>query len=251
MKEYKFAYLERSRFLMANMYYVLNLDTMQFEVLEDISRFVCSMPRFKRPRVVIQVPLYLWKYLGISTGETSYAPDGLGVLYKLVTYIEFPTFKIALNMPTVEYNPFTPEVEILDGSKSVIVDFNIVSDGWTPETVSYLWEINGVVHSMSHPVVSSLFRHLNGLSILKLHKTSQNWLSFGLTERKLEIEYKDKYIKRQLHAFIYGPIAILLDDELKFNSLVSLISVSDKCLAVRQFLYTVDTYMVKLVTLQR
>lgn len=251
MKDYKFEYLEHSRFLMANMFYVLNLDTMKFELLEDINRFVCSIPRYKRPNVTILTPLYLWKYLKISEGQSLYAPDGIGVVYRLVTHIEFPTFMIDLNLAQSRYSPFTPEIVIGEGSKQTVVKLHIQSDGWVPESIDYDTTINGVVKPFSSPVVGSLYKDFCGLARMKLHANAQNWFSFGIPEHKLEIEYRDRYIRRQCYALIYGPIAILLDDNMNFSSLVSLIGVSDKCITVRQFLYTVDTYIVKIITLQR
>lgn len=73
----------------------------------------------------------------------------------------------------------------------------------------------------------------------------QEVFSYGVRSIKWRLRYHKKNLERQQYVFLCGFWGILLNDDMSFNSLVSLRTVSVPYLDIDKVLYTVDPSMVK------
>lgn len=76
-----------------------------------------------------------------------------------------------------------------------------------------------------------------------------NSFSMGLSNNQWRVRYHGKTLNGECYAFVGGPWGILLSDDLKFDSLVYLSAVGNGTLVVEKVLYTVNPYIVKIMTL--
>lgn len=72
--------------------------------------------------------------------------------------------------------------------------------------------------------------------------------SYGMREKPFELQYKRQKLKGQYYAVLYGPWAIILSDDLKFDALVFLNGVMSH-LSIEKIVYAANPYFVKLLTL--
>lgn len=70
-------------------------------------------------------------------------------------------------------------------------------------------------------------------------------LSYGIRYKRYKIVYKGHTLDIKCYAFLYGVWAILLKNDMSFDSLVTLIGASHDTLTVSDFLYTVNPYITK------
>lgn len=73
--------------------------------------------------------------------------------------------------------------------------------------------------------------------------------SYGVVTTPCKIVYQGKLLNGDTLTFVSGPWAILLDDDYTFDTLVLLKGASSGILDVDRFVYTVNTYILKLMML--
>lgn len=108
---------------------------------------------------------------------------------------------------------------------------------------------------------SNKFQNVSGLYRMKyfiptrgngfLGKGVSTNLYCGLSHRQYEIVVNGKPLRGTCYALLLGTWAILLDDDLSFDSIAILRGVSTKSLEIEKFMYTVNPYIVKVMTLMR
>lgn len=73
--------------------------------------------------------------------------------------------------------------------------------------------------------------------------------SYGIKGTQYPIEYKGKTLNGTCYALLCGSWAVLLGDDMTFDAIVSLSSVSFEKLCIERILYTTNTYLLKVMTL--
>ena len=76
-------------------------------------------------------------------------------------------------------------------------------------------------------------------------------LSYGMLNNDFKIEYKGNILEGSCYAYIFGVWAILLQDNLSFDALVTLKGCDRDKLIVDKFIYTSNAYIIKIITLWR
>ena len=74
---------------------------------------------------------------------------------------------------------------------------------------------------------------------------------FGLSHEQWSCVYSGRKLNGKCYAFLCGTYAILLDDELHLDSIVSLRGVEDGLLTIDRVMYTESPYMTKVVAMTR
>lgn len=75
--------------------------------------------------------------------------------------------------------------------------------------------------------------------------------SYGFCKQKFSVVYNGRCLEKEYHAFLCGTWAVLLNDDLSFNSVVVVNDVRPYSLVVENILYTVDPYLVRMHVLAR
>lgn len=218
----------------------------------------------------VAVPFYLWGFEDQDTHvTTSWGHRQSGGLNK--------SDDVMKKVYTVELNNLT--VEFVDGYKNVIIKFrdakrnNIIElDVAVRPTLvsSQAWgglmrEIMGFRFNVQMPnseadfsyrLTESVwrspnFRMIPHLGANEIEVIGQNKLGFGISPLKYSVMYKLKELNGHTYALLCGPFAVLLDDDFKFNSLVALNGVTATTLDVHRIIYSVNTYILKVVSLWR
>lgn len=78
-----------------------------------------------------------------------------------------------------------------------------------------------------------------------------NKFSYGVCPEQYSIIYNYKELSGKTLAMLCGPFAILLDDDLTFDSLVLLKGAKTSELCVDRFVYTVNSYIMKIMMLSK
>lgn len=73
--------------------------------------------------------------------------------------------------------------------------------------------------------------------------------SYGLIPQQYDVIYKGHSLNGTSYALVCGPWAILLDDDLMFDTLALLKGIKSRTLDVEQFFYTTNVYIAKMITL--
>lgn len=225
-------------FLFINKLHVVDYDTWKI------------VPRAKMPRQSIcHVPSFFWSYKGKDTHKSLV---GLG---------KFNTYKLTLIM---QLNGFTVQtgvdnaiirIQIKDGLKEFQLRWtfgewgNHDSSGFDIlDNVTYDIrsgsEVDQYVCKCDH-----IFDYIEGLSKAGFKQFDNSDMQFGISEKRLRVTYKDKELNGTTYALIYGPWAILLSDDMKFDSLVYLDGLRYGTLYIHKIVYTVNTYVMKVMML--
>lgn len=75
--------------------------------------------------------------------------------------------------------------------------------------------------------------------------------NYGITPDQYLVYYKNKMLNGESYVLFCGPWCILLDDELKFDTIACLAGKSEDAIIVEKFLYSVNPYIVKVMTLMK
>lgn len=88
------------------------------------------------------------------------------------------------------------------------------------------------------------FRYIDGFMSVT-DRESDNQFMFGLSPKPYDICYKGRKLNGDSLALLVGPYAILLGDDLSFDSIVFLNGAAKNMLDVASFPYTVNPYIMK------
>lgn len=103
------------------------------------------------------------------------------------------------------------------------------------------------------------FEHLPELGLQTFVYSGSNNLSYGIMPNQFEVKYNGKKLSGTSYAFLCGTWAVLLGDDLSFDSLCWLCGVEPRysggvrhgLLEVDRFAYTVNPYITKLMMLSQ
>lgn len=117
------------------------------------------------------------------------------------------------------------------------------------EGVRFLCTIDGVDKNYEMPLSSEpRFWNVPNLGFKAETQFVNDRFSYGIREKPFELHYKSQKLKGQYYAVLYGPWAIILSDDLKFEALVFLNGVMS-FLSLEKVVYASNPYFVKLLTL--
>lgn len=84
-----------------------------------------------------------------------------------------------------------------------------------------------------------------------VYRIGKNEFSMGISANQWKVRYRGKLLHGTCYALLCGTWAILLSDDLKFDSLVYLNGVQDGTLLVEEIPYTANPYIIKVLTLSK
>lgn len=99
-----------------------------------------------------------------------------------------------------------------------------------------------------------MFKSIGYLAQKNGEKTSKSnalSLNYGMLNNDFRIEYKGRELEGSCYAYIFGVWAILLQDNLSFDALVTLKGYNKDKLVVDDFIYTSNVYIIKILSLWR
>lgn len=226
-------------FVQVNKNYALNYDTWQFAPVAKLPKESTCM-----------VPSPFWKYKDKDTHK------------QLVGFGKFNTFKL---MPILQLHGLTVQIDsdhaairiqTKNGVKEFDLHWRFTPFGSNPggggflvlDKVEYeLLDGSGVsyhIYNLEH-----IFDNVSGLCKLGSKQFDNAEMLFGISENRLKVIYKEKELNSMMYALIYGPWAILLSDDMQFDSFVYLAGNRYGTLRIDKIVYTVNTYMLKLMLL--
>lgn len=230
------------RYLQANKTYMINLDTFTFVRIDS------QFGKFE-----LAVPMYLWRYN--SSTKTTAAVGVAGESYK--------TLKLPLNKFCLEFTGgfeyavlhFAEQVDKIELRITTIT--YLYNNQMTDETQELLV---GSFCRMKHGGVTKQiqiefdedkenkprFHYIHDLG--RIEKMAGDALSWGISPNKYEVIYKGRTICKCL-AIMCGVWCVLLTDRLEFDSVALLNAVDNKKLYIEQFLYSVNSGIVKAMVL--
>lgn len=88
-------------------------------------------------------------------------------------------------------------------------------------------------------------------SMSRLQEYGSEKFSFGITPSQYTVMCNSRQLNGESYAFVCGPWAVLLTDDLSFDSLALLSGADGGLLKVDKFAYTVNPYVMKIMTLMR
>lgn len=144
-------------------------------------------------------------------------------------------FKIEMDVRPSLYNAFDVDGQRITGIKGM----------------SYKVAINKEVQSFYTALLEPPAEDFQGVSGLGQYPGGGKIFSLGVQHEPYGVEYKGKQLSGRSFAMLCGPWAVLLSDNFEFDSLVALKGVRNGILKVDKFVYTVNPYVVKVVTLMR
>lgn len=248
------------RYVQAALGYLI--DTRTYEIIAGSNR--------EKP-CEVAVPFYLWGFEDQDTHvTTSWGIKQTGGGLNKSDDIMRKVYTVKLNNLTVEF---------IDGYKNVMVKFcDAKRNNWIELDVavrptlvsSQAWggnmrEIMGFHFNVQMPNSeadfsyrltesawrSPNFRKIPHLAANEIEAIGMNELGFGISPLQYRVMYKLQELDGKTYALLCGPFAILLDDNLRFDSLVALNGVTATTLDVRRIIYSVNTYILKVVSLWR
>ena len=96
---------------------------------------------------------------------------------------------------------------------------------------------------------SEVFKWIPDLGHEERNPSHGKQFSFGLSPQEYTFTYRGRQLGGTSLAYMCGPFAVLLDDDLSFDTLVALRGVQYNELIVDKFVYTVNTYIIKVMAL--
>lgn len=234
------------KYLQACKKFLLEKETFMFVKEQDIGR-----PYW------IDVPFYLWQFLDKS--DTEYTTDVVQTQDGLqsVASIRRKVYNISLNGIDIAFADKYSDVIIKFRDNEKDIECRIVVNGYSIEQsgnvsgVDYSVSVNGVQEDIeskfeSEPLGDFRFLKVPHLGLRDLQRFGRNKLCAGLSPSQFEVYYKGFRLGGTCYAYICGTWAILLDDDMTFDTLVLLSSISSIKLDVDRFVYTVNPYVERL-----
>lgn len=99
-----------------------------------------------------------------------------------------------------------------------------------------------------HTKFGSSFHKIDNLGKKDLYPIVNNEFGFGIPEKQVTVEYQGKRLNGRSMVFICGSWGILLSDDLKLDSLVTFTGMVNGQVGVDKFLYTINPYIVKVMS---
>lgn len=233
------------------------MDTKTFQFVSAVER--------KKP-CCIHVPFYLWSMVSECGNRVveEYSKDGHKVYSEMLCETT-----VAFNNLIVEFhNGFKHAFirfydKIINGSTVIELYANIYNLGLIPYNGIQQRGMRGITYTMRHGndsrIIQSDFNALDscvrefkvvpGLGKHTADTTSPNKFCYGVVPAHYTIRYHGRTLDGMSMAFICGPWAILLDEDMTFDALVFLKGVMPHVLDIEQFYYTTSRYFVKVLTL--
>lgn len=81
------------------------------------------------------------------------------------------------------------------------------------------------------------------------HNYGDNHFMLGLSQNPYDVYYKSKLLNGQSYALLCGNWAVILGDDFTFDSLCYLDGADENKLYVNKFVYSVNTYILKIMTM--
>lgn len=239
--------------ILANIAQVLNTDTWKLEPLD------CRWHNESTAITYVEVPIYLWRAMEFPD-EAVECKRG-GVTYRLVEELELNDCAIALNMTTTGTAPLAPVIVFSDGDIKMnmqvdnsygAIHLNMQTEsglgGVHISVINYVYQVLDKADKYRQSLAQT-FSRITNLGYVRFDKAFVNDFSFGIPSVKFDVKYKGNRLNGMWNVLLYGPVAILLDDSMKFDSLAIMSGVKDGLVTVEKFLYSTNPYIVKVITL--
>lgn len=123
------------------------------------------------------------------------------------------------------------------------VDYKCVLDDETPAKI----ETKFYQTLLSAPNFCSI----PNLSLDEKNSDEREMLYYGILPWQMDVKYKETWLNGQSWALLCGTWAILLSDDFKFDSLVALSGATCTTLVAERFLFTVNSYIRRMIFLAR
>lgn len=214
----------------------------------DTWKFVKESELVSKPKT--RVPSYLWEPLGYGNKRPA---NSISKTHKL----QFNNLKVALTRKLGN-----ADIEFFDAVKGDTVAMRLTAAKNVTESGIGWHAVGGVGHSVwrligedyeSVPFRSAYtsfsdehkFFPVEDLATQEVVGDNAEVLSYGVVPIQYTLKYNGMRLSQQRFAFLCGSWAILLNDDMTFNSLVVLKGVSHYTLEIESILYTVDSRMLK------
>lgn len=128
-----------------------------------------------------------------------------------------------------------------------------VGQGMRLIEVNYVMEIDGSLRrhksTFQRSPFDPHFKCINTLLRMGIGKPTPDMFMFGIKDLPYHVRYKGKILNGKSYALMLGTYAILLGDDMTFDSLVMLSGAENTILGVEHVAYTVNRYVTKVITL--
>lgn len=210
-------------------------------------------------RAGIEVPFFLWQFEERREHTSKVYGKPAGV-FRQTHDIELNHFKVKF----IGSGPKSAEVRFFDSLRGSLSVIEIDAELCTVSTAHGI-DLIGVTHTvtnngdtrihrtmLSNPAwVSPNFCRIPGLGCTKESVIGRNRLSLGVLPSRYIVRYRGKKLNGNSYALVSGTWAVLLGDDMSFDSIVILNGATQSVLEIDQVAYTVNPYMVKVMTMIR
>lgn len=246
-------------YLMANKAYLIDTKTFEFVPYES-RELPCN----------ITVPYYLWRFNSIREHIEYGYVDAIGGGIKTIKNVYKKVQAVYLNRLEVKFLIGYKHAQIAyyDTKQDdfVVIDIDaypnlvtqVVGKNRYDDLVSVSYELTSYfgVRKIESNIGAVAHKRPNFQSVTHLDTTfvrdaGDNIFCFGISAQPYTIRYRGKNLNGSSYALVCGPWAVLLSDKLEFDSIVLLQGVCNGVLEVERFAYTVNKYVLKIMTLVR
>lgn len=204
----------------------------------------------------IDVPGFMWYFADKDTHILRFEGSDDTCVFRKVNVIELNGFSVDF----YRFSYKTVTIKLKD--REIQLGLNVYNPGWSTayvgprrlEGVDYRIKLGDEVKNfhttLSEPSwVAPNFCRISGLGSCNANNIGMNWFMFGIQQSKYVVKYHGRRLTGTAYALLCGPYAILLDDNFGFDSLALLNGVTPAVLDVDKFVYTVNSYVAKILTL--
>lgn len=220
--------------------WVLNKETWKFEKLSSYkgSYVVGEQPDF-------DVPDCIWSDFWFATLHNNSVKATTDALRANVLTHEGRTF---WRVDEIEFNNLLILTKYADSyTRQVTLMF---PDKVTGQEMSIL--INADGFSSMRDIVLDYTLSTDNRNVTAVYKWGDGHCAGRMTTffaDQVTVYYHNKKLNGSCYAVVFGAIAVLLDDELRFDAVVALESMRDMTLGVRKIIYTSNSYLTKAMML--
>lgn len=204
----------------------------------------------------MEVPFYFWKYKDLSL-HREFAGIAKRNVYRKVIGVKLNDLFVEVNenVAAIAFNGKKGPQRIkltwnmISNSTGYGFQFRILSH------VEYTMNLGGrliqhTTETSGLPLTAPNFLDHRGLGQIGVPSTYDNAdLGYGLRETPYRVFINNKELNGTSYALICGTWAVLLSDDMQFDSLVFLQGFSDDKMYVDHVAYSVNPYVVKVITL--
>lgn len=238
--------------LLANKHYVIERETFKFVPIRD-----CAEDNY------VDVPFYFWPAARKLLPKIRLTQQRTVELNELL--INFKSFVMQDGVLYFDYHECFIDFQDRGSTKSLTLVVNPLFshvnflDVYSVQLRNVQYELFLDMKKISEHttrffttqiVILPRFKAYTELAELKAKARSvQDRFSFGITSRQCGVVYKGQNLNRKFLVMLCGTYAVLLTEDMKFDSLAVLDQTLQNMIFVDKFLYSVNTYIVKLMTL--